>query len=125
MVELGGTRGYIHYEVAMPRRKKTRYCRPFDGPRAYKPAGVPMNQLSTNQLALDEMEAMRLCDQEDLDQEQAAEMMNISRGTLQRLLYSGRKKTVDALINGKALSISDGSHIVQREHGRHRRRGNP
>ena len=49
------------------------------------------------------MEAIRLCDMEGKNQIEASESMQISRGTVQRLLRSGRKKIVDALIHTKGL----------------------
>lgn len=107
----------------MPRPKKPRFCRPFDGYKTFKPVGVPLKQLLINNLALDELEAMRLCDLQDLDQVTAAAQMNVSRGTVQRLLYSGRKKMVDALVNSKALSLVGGDHIQPR--GRRRRGKGP
>ncbi len=54
---------------------------------------------------LDEFEALRLCDYDGLSQIEAAEAMGISRGTVQRLLASGRKKVVDSLLHQKALKI--------------------
>jgi predicted DNA-binding protein (UPF0251 family) len=33
--------------------------------------------------------------------------MGVSRGTIQRLLGSGRKKIVEALLNSKAINIRD------------------
>ncbi|MFP4136126.1 MAG: DUF134 domain-containing protein [Candidatus Acetothermia bacterium] len=99
----------------MPRRKKARRCRKFEGSEVFKPAGVPMNQLPLTEVELDELEAMRLCDKEGLNQSKAAEKMDISRGTLQRLLYSGRRKVVDSFINTKAISFQAGPHIEERE----------
>jgi predicted DNA-binding protein (UPF0251 family) len=57
-------------------------------------------------LKMDELEAMRLCDREELFQEKAASKMGVSRRTLERILYSGRKKVADALIYGKAIQIT-------------------
>jgi len=57
------------------------------------------------ELNLDEMEALRLCELEELDQVEAAKEMQISQSTLQRLLSSAHKKITDALINGKAIKI--------------------
>ena len=108
----------------MPRKKKIRYCQKYNGPNAYKPAGIPMSDLPVTELDLDELEAMRLCDSEELDQSRAAEQMNISRGTLQRLLYSGRKKVIESLLNSRALSIEKRPHTVQnrpQKQGRRRR----
>jgi len=72
-----------------------------------------MSRLLINSLELDELEAMHLCDCESLNQQQAAERMNISSGTLQRLLYSGRNKLVDALYTGKAVEIIKHDHITE------------
>jgi hypothetical protein len=53
-----------------------------------------------------EMEALRLVDLEGLSQEEAGDRMGISRGTVWRLLQSGRKKAVEALIKARPLVIS-------------------
>jgi predicted DNA-binding protein (UPF0251 family) len=98
-----------------PRRRKWRYCHPFTGDTFYKPQAVPLSALDILTLGHDEIEAMRLCDHEELDQEAAAKRMNISRGTVQRLLYSGRKKMVEAITQSKALQIEGGEHIVPPE----------
>lgn len=48
-----------------------------------------------------ELEALRLVDAEGLTQEQAAERMHISRGTLWRILQQARKKVISVLNSGK------------------------
>jgi len=53
----------------------------------------------------DELEALRLCDGEGLSQEEAGTRMGISRGTVQRLVTAGRKKVIDAIVAGNALSL--------------------
>ncbi len=53
-----------------------------------------------------ELEAMRLVDQQDLDQKDAGKKMGVSRGTVWRLLHSGRKKVVTALTESRPLVIS-------------------
>lgn len=91
-----------------PRCKKPRRCTcPFRGDAAlvYKPAGIPLQGLERTSLEHDEMEAMYLCDAEGLTQEEAGTRMGVSRGTVQRLLASARKKIIEALANGKAVSI--------------------
>ncbi len=57
------------------------------------------------ELAQDEFESMRLCDLEGKSQIEAAQEMLISRGTIQRLLESGRSKVVQAILNKSALQI--------------------
>ena len=54
----------------------------------------------------DELEALRLVDFEDLTQEEAGKRMNISRGTVWRLLQSARKKVIQAILEGHELIIS-------------------
>lgn len=89
----------------MPRPCKHRHCRTFAGDRVFKPRSVPMHALATIRLELAELEAMRLCDVEGLTQEDAGTRMRISRGTVQRLVSSGRTKVVRALIETAALVI--------------------
>jgi predicted DNA-binding protein (UPF0251 family) len=63
-------------------------------------------------LTVEELEAMRLCDFEGLEQEEAAARMEISRGTLQRILYSARHKSAEALCEGKGVRIQGGTYEV-------------
>lgn len=71
----------------------------------FKPKGIPLRELKSIVLHLDEYEALRLKDLEGLEQEKCAQMMNISQPTFHRLLISARKKISDAIINGKAIEI--------------------
>ena len=97
-----------------PKPKKWRSCQPLAGDVFFKPQGVPVRMLEVTVLGHDEAEAMRLCDCEELDQEAAAKQMNISRGTVQRLLWSGRKKMISALLSSKALRVECGEQITGR-----------
>ena len=65
-----------------------------------------MAKLSIVRLEVDELEALRLCDFEDCDQEEAGERMGVSRGTIYRLLKSGRSKLLRAILNSQALVIA-------------------
>ncbi|MFN2240529.1 MAG: DUF134 domain-containing protein [Thermoanaerobaculia bacterium] len=89
----------------MPRPRKTRCCRRFEGDRVFKPRSIPMTELEVIPLDLAELEAMRLCDLEGHEQEAAGARMGVSRGTVQRLLKSGRSKVVEALVTSAALMI--------------------
>ena len=84
-----------------------------------------MGRLQVVQLALDELEALRLCDLLGLDQETAGMRMGVSRGTVQRLLSSARAKVADALVHGKALVLQGGDHIIYPPRGRFRHHGPP
>lgn len=71
----------------------------------FKPQGIPMRELEIVQLTTEEMEAYRLKYVLDLEQTQAAEKMQTSQSTYQRILYGAHKKIADALIHGKAIKI--------------------
>jgi uncharacterized protein len=91
-----------------PRLKKPRHCNcPYrgDAEEVYKPAGTPLRDLDKVSIGHDEMEAMFLCDSEGLTQEEAGNRMGVSRGTVQRLLAQARKKTIEAVVLGKALFV--------------------
>jgi len=92
----------------VPRRRKRRICRRFEGETVFKPRSVPMRELDAVVLRLDEFEAMRLCDLDGHDQEAAGQRMGVSRGTVQRLLQSGRVKLLRALVDSSALIIEKG-----------------
>lgn len=92
-------------EYLMPRRFKHRNCRHLDGDRNFKPSGIPSRELEKVEMKLDEFEALRLCDYDGLSQIEAGEAMGVSRGTVQRLLLSGRKKIVDVLLHSKELVV--------------------
>lgn len=53
-----------------------------------------------------EIEALRLVDLEGLSQEEAGKRMGVSRGTVWRLIQSARKKTAQALTEGRPLHIA-------------------
>ena len=93
----------------MPRPRKCRRVNFMPGVNYFKPAGIPLRFLAEVIISIEEAEALRLKDIEGLDQEQCAQRMNISRATLQRILDAARKKTSDALLNGKAIKIEGGN----------------
>lgn len=55
---------------------------------------------------------MRLCDMEGLEQDEASASMNVSRATLQRILYLARHKIAEALCVGKAIEIGGGHYVL-------------
>ena len=90
-----------------PRPKKKRCCEGNFSGKAFKPTGTPLKKLQQITLYRDELEALKLCDFEGLFQQQAGERMGVSRGTVQRILTSARRKTAEALVTGSALIFSD------------------
>ncbi len=96
----------------MPRPIKCRCVAFLPGITYFNPAGIPLRELEENLITVDEIDAIRLKDIEDLDQEQSAVKMGISRATFQRILESARRKIADALLNGKAIKIQGGNFEV-------------
>ena len=84
-----------------------RYARRLSNKRSFKPAGIPISQLKTIHMNLDEFEALRLVDYEGLSQIEASEEMHVSRATIQRLLNKARKKTVDAVLHNHILEVNN------------------
>lgn len=92
----------------MPRPFKCRRVGFSPETRFFKPAGIPVSELETIALTLDELESVRLADLGGDYQEDAAKKMNVSRQTFGNIVSSARKKIADALINGKAIRIEGG-----------------
>lgn len=72
----------------------------------FKPRGVPLFVLEEVDLNIDELEAIRLCDLNNISQIEAAKKMDISQSTLQRILTVAHNKVAEALIKGKAIKIN-------------------
>ena len=83
----------------------------------FKPAGVPMRELEEVTLAVEELEALRLCDAEEINQKEASEKMNISQPTFHRLISSARKKIAKALTKGNAIRIEGGNFEILKQGG--------
>jgi len=93
----------------MVKSKKCRLVSELPGVTYFKPAGIPFRFLSEVRLSVEEAEALRLKELENLEQVEAAVRMGISRPTFQRVLSAARKKVADAILNGKAIRIEGGS----------------
>lgn len=64
------------------------------------------------QMTLDEFEAIRLIDLEELNQEECARRMNVARTTAQSIYNSARHKLAESLISGKELHIKGGAYVL-------------
>ena len=76
-------------------------------PRVYyfKPQGVPLRALEEVVLEPDEFEAIKLHDNDNLNQTDAAKQMHISQPTFARILNRACKKIAQAFVHGKAIRI--------------------
>ena len=98
----------------MPRPRKFRRVREMPSFVYFKPRAVPLSELEEVILSVDEFEALRLKDLENLDQTEAAKRMKIHQSTFQRTIVRARGKVTDALVNGKAIKIEGGRFIMPR-----------
>ena len=71
----------------------------------FKPQGVPMRHIELVELTVEEIEALRLKNIENLNQLECAKKMKTSQSTFQRILSSAYKKISEAIIKGKAIKI--------------------
>jgi predicted DNA-binding protein (UPF0251 family) len=92
----------------MPRPRRMRRVR--FGPNAdyFKPRGVPVSDLDIVDLKIEELEAIRLKDYDDIDQIEAAKKMDVSQPTFHRILEEARRKIAKALVEGNAIKIHGG-----------------
>ena len=87
---------------------RNRKCRNISwDPKCYhfKPAWVPSKQIQEIELSMDEYEAIRLADFENLNMVDWAQKMWISAPTFNRSLASAHKKIAEAIIEWKSIKI--------------------
>jgi len=89
----------------MPRPRLCRRIRFRAKADYFKPRGIPMRNLEIISLTHEEVEALRLKNVQNLDQNEAAQKMNTSQSTFQRILSSAYKKVSEAVVKGKAIKI--------------------
>jgi len=94
----------IHY-LPMGRRCHRHICGKPDV-LIFKPAGIQRNNLEEIVLKLDEYEALRLVDIENLTMQAGAEKMKISSATFNRLVQSVHSKIANAIVFGKVIRIN-------------------
>jgi len=90
----------------MPRPHKTRRIYGDFDEYYFKPRGRRMAELDEIFLEADELEALRLADLEERYQNDAAELMGVSRQTFGNIIKKAHRKVANALINGKAIRIT-------------------
>ena len=96
----------------MPRPRKRRTVDHIPIFNCFKPVGRRLGQTGEVRLFWEELEALRLKDLEGLEQLAAAERMDVSRPTFQRILRSARSKVAQALIEGLIIRVEGGDFQV-------------
>ncbi len=72
-----------------------------------------MRELTEVYLTIEGAEALRLVDSKGLDQQSAAEQMDVSRHTLGRILAQARQVVARAITEGMAIRIEGGNFIMK------------
>ena len=90
------------------RPKKIRWIKCLPGERCFRPRCKKPAELESVALTLDEFEAIRLADLEELTHEEAAKLMKVSRPTVTRILARAHMKVADGLVNIKAIRVEGG-----------------
>jgi len=97
----------------MARPTKFRRVEFFPEDTYFVPWGKPKCEIEEIALKVEELEAMRLKDIENLTQEECAKKMHISRQTFQNIIDSARGKVAIALAEGKAIRIKGGYYTTK------------
>lgn len=100
-------------EGHMSRRSKCRRVGFMPIHLSFSPQGIETSDEIV--LTVDELEALRLSDYLLYDQQKAANNMEVSRGTYQRILNNARYKIAEALITGKMIQINGGNYALVEE----------
>jgi predicted DNA-binding protein (UPF0251 family) len=93
------------------RRRGRRWISEIPQVRCFLPEGCPRTEAVC--LSLEELETVRLVDLLELEQEEAAFYMGISRKAFWNDLASARKKIATALVYGAGIVIEGGSYILR------------
>jgi len=99
----------------MGRPRKCRWVETQPCATFFKPRGVPLRLCEQTVITVDELEALRLADFQEMTQEEVAKKMQVSRPTVTRMLARARRAVADALVHGKAICIQGGDYRLGRQ----------
>jgi predicted DNA-binding protein (UPF0251 family)/phage FluMu protein Com len=83
--------------------------------KGFKPYGLPLCETERITMSFEEFESIRLIDYDLLPQEQAAELMEVSRPTITRIYNQARKVIARAFVEGKAIEIDGGNYEFDKD----------
>lgn len=89
------------------RREKLRRVGIIPEYRGFTPDGLASGDAID--MTVDELEVLRLCDLEGLNQEAVAQQMGIARATVAAICSRAHRKVANALVNGRAIVIEGGN----------------
>ncbi len=81
--------------------------------RCYAPQCSPNEEDEVVTLLPEEIAVLELIDLQDLEQEQAAAVLGVSRKTIWRDIHETHRKIADALIHGKIIRMAGCTRILE------------
>jgi len=90
----------------MANHKKERIIKNNPRVKRFSPRGY-RGRPDIVRIALDEFESIRLADQQELKNLEAASCMGVSRQTFERILKKARQKIAEAIVEGKIIQIEE------------------
>jgi predicted DNA-binding protein (UPF0251 family) len=93
------------------RRRGQRWITEVPETRRFEPVGKELGE--DVKITLEELEAIRLVDLLELQQQEAALYTGVSRKAFWNDLRSGRKKVASALVYGLGMTIEGGSYLLR------------
>jgi len=98
----------------MPRKKRSRRIQVPPVIKGMSVSGVRGRKSNEVILHLEEYEAIRLLDYQNLTQEEAAVFMDVSRPTLTRIYEEARNKVATAFVEGRDLLFRGGDFYFEK-----------
>jgi len=98
----------------MPRKKRSRRIQVPPVIKGMSVSGVRGRKSNEVILHLEEYEAIRLLDYQNLTQEEAAVFMDVSRPTLTRIYEEARNKVATAFVEGRDLLFKGGDFYFEK-----------
>ena len=77
----------------------------------FSPRGKPVRPDEV-ELKMDEFEALRLADYQNLSQKEAAKSMRVSQQTFSRILRKAHKLIAKGITTGSAIKIQGGQYVI-------------
>lgn len=99
--------------MARPEKNRTILQPPLM--KGFKPFGIPRCKVEFVTLTFEEYESIRLVNYENLEQKEAATLMNVSRPTLTRIYNKALKTITKAFVEGKAIVIDGGNYELSQD----------
>jgi len=81
----------------------------------FRPFGIALCDPDHITMHFDEYESLKLVNYDHLSQEEAAELMNVSRPTLTRIYNKALSKMAQAFVEGKTIFIRGGNIAFDKE----------